>query len=65
MEAVDWYDGDDAGDVCVTDIDGEFDDSEDVDIETARFPSCRSGLCEPLFCVCGRIAEPEDVSAEF
>ena len=33
MEAVDLYDGNDADDTYVADIDGEVDESEDVDVE--------------------------------
>ena len=53
IEAVDLYDGDDVDDICVADIDGEFDESEDVDSEMVRFPSCRTSLCDSCFASAG------------
>ena len=52
MEAID--SGDDkihADDICVADADDEVDGDGGIGAEFLRFPSCGTGLCDPLFCV--------------
>ena len=64
MEAIDLCDDPAyADDVCVADVDGEVDGDGDIDVEFLRIPSCRTGLCDPLFCGCGRTTDTEDIDA--
>ena len=44
MDAVNLYDDGDVDDICVADVDGEFDESGDVDVETDAEFLC--GLCD-------------------